>query len=403
TSKSDRRPKRIGVVLVFSSKFCHNKSVHFSIFYEKLNKMTKLYTKAPLLTNFIKNIAMTSYAKRLNCTAPQKLLYSEYGDPLKVVNLSPAELRDPQPDEVVVKLLVAPVNPADINTIQGKYPSKPALPAVPGNEGVGQVIKVGTNVKDLVEGDHVVPLRQNLGTWQTHLVLSKDIVLKVPQKLGVIEAATLTVNPCTAYRMLRDFTELKPGDSVIQNGSNSACGQYIIQICRSWGIRTINIIRDRPNVSDLKAYLINLGATHVLTEEELRTTDIFKSGQINKPKLALNCVGGKNALECSRHLQNGSPMVTYGGMSREPLAVPTAALIFKDLQFRGFWMTRWSEKNATNIDRFEMYSELISMMTSNELHGPSYELVDFHNYKEALINTLTVKGMIGKKYLLKFD
>lgn len=153
----------------------------------------------------------------------------------------------------------------------------------------------------------------------------------------------------------------------------------------------------------MKNYLTKLGATYVLTEEELRTTDIFKTGKIDKPKLALNCVGGKNALECSRHLQNGSPMVTYGGMSREPLNIPTSALIFKDLEFKGFWMTRWSKENATSIDRFEMFEELITMMINDDLHGPAYEFVEFNNYKEALLNTLTIKGMIGKKYILKFE
>jgi len=349
-----------------------------------------------------KNTTLNSF-KRCNSTAAQKLFYREYGDPMKVISMETSELSDPQPEEVLVKLLASPVNPADINTIQGKYPSKPVLPAVPGNEGVGKIVRIGSKVKDLAEGDHVIPLSGNLGTWQTHLVLRQDNVLKVPKKLGLVEAATLTVNPCTAFRMLKDFTDLKPGNTVIQNGANSACGQNVIQICRAWGIHTVNIVRDRPNISELKQYLSKLGATHVLTEEELRSTDIFKTGQVEKPKLALNSVGGKNALECLRHLQNGSPMVTYGGMSREPVTIPTSALIFKDVQIRGFWMTRWTKENATSVDRFEMFSELISMMTSNELQGPAYEMVDFDNYKEALLNTLTVKGMIGKKYLLKFE
>ncbi|XP_050298766.1 enoyl-[acyl-carrier-protein] reductase, mitochondrial isoform X2 [Anthonomus grandis grandis] len=327
----------------------------------------------------------------------------EYGDPLKVIQLTETELPDPKPDEVLVKLLAAPVNPADINTIQGKYPSKPELPAVPGNEGVGKVIKVGSNVIEFAEGDHVIPLNPNLGTWRTHVLLPKDTLLQVPKKLGLVEAATLTVNPCTAYRMLKDFADLKPGDTVIQNGANSACGQNVIQICRAWGLRTVNIVRDRPNIQELKSYLAKLGATYVLTEEELRTTQIFKNELLDKPKLALNCVGGKNALECLRYLKNSSSMVTYGGMSRDPLTVPTSALIFKDLQFRGFWMTRWSKENSTSIDRFEMFSELISMMTSNELKGPAYEMVDFKDFKRALLNTLTIRGMIGKKFILRFE
>ncbi|CAG9773947.1 unnamed protein product [Ceutorhynchus assimilis] len=342
--------------------------------------------------------------ERFNSSTARKLLYTEYGDPLEVVKLVPAELKEPQSDEVLIQLIAAPVNPADINTIQGKYPSKPPLPAVPGNEGVGKIIRVGANAsKEFAEGDRVIPLSSNLGTWQTHLLLPKDCVLKLPRKVQTAQAATLTVNPCTAFRMLRDFADLQPGDTVIQNGANSACGQNVIQICRAWGLRSVNIVRNRPNISELKQYLIKLGANYVLTEEELRTNDLFKSGLLHKPKLALNCVGGKNALECLRHLDNGSTMVTYGGMSREPLSIPTAALIFKDLKFKGFWMTRWTKDNFNSVDRFEMLSELISMMTSNELEAPAHMMIKFDDYKEALKNTLNMQGMIGKKFILDFE
>ncbi|XP_072394555.1 enoyl-[acyl-carrier-protein] reductase, mitochondrial [Diabrotica undecimpunctata] len=339
--------------------------------------------------------------QRFSSTTSSKLIYFEYGDPLKVVNLEEESIADPNDQQVLIKMLAAPVNPADINTIQGKYPSKPELPAVPGNEGVGIVEKVGSGVVDISRGDHVVPLTNNLGTWRTHIVLNSNNVLKVPKKLGLVEAATLTVNPCTAYRMLRDFTALKPGDTVIQNGANSACGQNVIQLCKSWGVRTVNVVRNRPEINELRKFLQNLGATYVLTEEEIRSTDIFR-GAVDKPKLALNCVGGKSALDIMRYLQNGSPIVTYGGMSREPVTVPTSALIFKDIKVRGFWMTRWTKENGSSVERMEMFEELISLMTNNDLHGPSHKMVRFNNYHEAIMNTLTVKGMTGKKFILDF-
>lgn len=45
--------------------------------------------------------------------------------------------------------------------------------------------------------------------------------------------------------MLNDFTRLKEGDVIVQNGATSAVGQAIIQICASRNIKTFNIIRDR--------------------------------------------------------------------------------------------------------------------------------------------------------------
>lgn len=71
-----------------------------------------------------------------------------------------------------------------------------------------------------------------------------------------IVASMLNVNPCTAYRMLKDFVALKEGDTVIQNGANSAVGQFVIQLCRLWGIKSINIIRERPDAQNLKVKLV---------------------------------------------------------------------------------------------------------------------------------------------------
>jgi NADPH:quinone reductase-like Zn-dependent oxidoreductase len=62
------------------------------------------------------------------------------------------------------------------------------------------------------------------------------------------------------------------------------------------------------------------------------------------PRLALNAVGGASALTLLRLVADGGTVVTYGGMSRQPLTVLTGALIFRDITFRGFWMTRWTEQ-----------------------------------------------------------
>lgn len=277
------------------------------------------------------------------------------------------------------------------------------MPAIGGKEGVGEIIEIGENVNNLSPGDRVIHLTTEPGTWRTHGIFSADDLFKIPKELGLAEAATFSVNPCTAYRMIKDFRTLKPGDTLIQNGANSACGQNAIQLCKAWNINSVNIIRNRPDVDKLKQYLTELGATYVLTEEELRTTNLFKSGQLKKPLLGLNCVGGKNALEVLRHLGPKGAMVTYGGMSRDPVTVPTSAFIFKDIAAYGFWMTRWSKENAKCDARKEMFDDLIQLMLSKKLTAPKHEFVKFDLYKNALLNTLSVQGFAGKKYILDFE
>lgn len=276
------------------------------------------------------------------------------------------------------------------------------LPQIAGNEGVGIVEDVGKEVNEISTGSKVIVTRPAQGTWRDLAIFSKDILRVVPDNLGVVEAATLTVNPCTAYRMLTDFVPVKDnGLVVIQNGANSACGQNVIQICKAWGVQTVNIVRNRPNIAELKKYLEDLGATYVLTEKELRTTNLFKDKQIERPSLALNCVGGKSSAEVLRHLQHSGKMVTYGGMSREPVTIPTSALIFKNISFHGFWMTAYNEV-ADKAQKDQMIEDIIALMCEGKLKGPAHKMVKLDNYLEAIGNALTVTGFMGCKYILSF-
>uniref|UniRef100_UPI0023DD4AC4 enoyl-[acyl-carrier-protein] reductase, mitochondrial-like n=1 Tax=Callithrix jacchus TaxID=9483 RepID=UPI0023DD4AC4 len=283
------------------------------------------------------------------------LVYGHHGDPAKVVELKNLELAAVGGSDVLMKMLAAPINPSDINMIQGNYSLLPELPAVGGNEGVAQVLAVGSSVTRLKPGDWVIPANAGLGTWRTEAMFSEEALIQVPSDIPLESAATLGVNPCTAYRMLMDFEQLQPGDSVIQNASNSGVGQAVIQIAAALGLRTISVVQDRPDIQKLTDRLKSLGAKHVITEEELRRPEIknlFKD--MPQPHLALNCVGGKSSTELLRQLARGGTMVTYGGMAKQPIIASVSLLIFKDLKLRGFWLSQWKKDHSP-----DQFKELI--------------------------------------------
>ncbi|XP_018554159.1 enoyl-[acyl-carrier-protein] reductase, mitochondrial [Lates calcarifer] len=332
------------------------------------------------------NVSHFSHSARLSAQTCKALLYRRHGDPSQIVKLEEVDLPLIGAKDVLVKMLAAPINPSDINMIQGTYAILPDLPAVGGNEGVAQVIEVGSQVNSLKKGDWVIPKDAGLGTWRTEAVLAEDSVISLPNDIPLLSAATLGVNPCTALRMLSDFEDLKPGDTVIQNAANSGVGQAAIQIAAARGINTINVVRDRPEFTQLSDRLKAMGATHVIKEETLRRPEIkelFKT--CPKPKLALNGVGGKSATELLRHLQVGGSMVTYGGMAKQPVTVPVSALIFKDVKVRGFWVTQW-KRDHSNDERAlrAMLDELCSLIRQGKLMAPACTEVGFRDYSKSL-------------------
>ncbi|XP_061415998.1 enoyl-[acyl-carrier-protein] reductase, mitochondrial-like isoform X1 [Lethenteron reissneri] len=329
------------------------------------------------------------------------LVYAEHGEPAKVVKMEEQLLPPVGEREVLIRMLAAPINPADINMLQGKYGIQPPLPAIGGNEGVGQVEEVGSKVTKVKPGDWVLPVGSVFGTWRTAGVCSEDAMVTVPRDLPLLSAATIHVNPATAYRMLHDFTPLKPGDVVIQNGANSAVGQAVIQIAASMGVTTVNIVRDRPELGKLVEKLKAMGADFVLTEEELRKVEAKELWKkLPKPRLAFNCVGGKSATELLRNIERSGTMVTYGGMSRQPVIIPTSALIFNDVKVLGFWMTQWKRQyaQADGERQARMLSELCSLARVGKLTAPMCNEVPFHDFQVAL--EAAVKPFLSEKQIL---
>ena len=282
-------------------------------------------------------------------------VYETHGNPAEVLRVVDCPWRKPEPNEVVVKMSGAPINPADLNSIEGKYPIKAQLPATPGMEGAGIVTEVGSAVRDLAVGTQVI-LPHSFGTWREVAVIAADKLVAAPKEIEPVQAAMLKVNPITAWRMLHDFVSLRPGDWLIQNAANSGAGQCVIQIARELGYKTVNVVRRPELVKELRS----LGGDVVLVDGENLRDEVAAATGKAPIRLALNAVGGENALRVAKCLASDGTMVTYGAMSLQPLSIPNGMLIFKNLRFTGFWVNKWYDA-ATPDERAETFQPLFDM------------------------------------------
>jgi trans-2-enoyl-CoA reductase len=66
-------------------------------------------------------------------------------------------------------------------------------------------------------------------------------------------------------------------------------------------------------------------------------------------------------------------MITYGGMSRESLTIPTSLFIFKRIQAKGFWLSKWFLENPSHKVRQEIYQDLFSLMRKGYLREPIHQ------------------------------
>ncbi len=282
-------------------------------------------------------------------------IYETHGIPTEVLRIVDRPWPQPAPDEVIVKMAAAPINPADLNSIEGKYPVRPALPATPGMEGAGVVVELGSAVRNLAVGTQVI-LPHGLGTWREACAVAAEKLISVPARIEPIQAAMLKINPVTAWRMLHDFVSLQPGDWLIQNAANSAAGRCTIQIARELGYKSVNIVRRAELIEELRTE----GGDVVLLDGESVRDEVAVATQGAPIRLALNAVGGENALRMAKTLAPEATMVTYGAMSLKPLLIPNGLFIFKNLRFTGFWVNKWYD-GATPEQRAETFAPLFEM------------------------------------------
>lgn len=151
---------------------------------------------------------MRHFSKWVN----RAIVYSENGDPSKVLtSLRYPPLPVPASDTINIQFILTPINPADLNVIEGVYPSQPSANTsltpsgkgskdhavfVAGNEGLARVTAVGNGVKSLKEQDWVVMTRPQVGTWCTMKNVGVGDVIKIPRVHGLSEVhgAMMTVS-----------------------------------------------------------------------------------------------------------------------------------------------------------------------------------------------------------------
>jgi len=327
----------------------------------------------------------------------RRIVFPEFGKASEQVQINTYETPKSAPGEVLVRLLYAPINPADFNYIEGTYGLKPTIfPAPAGMEGSGVVLELGDGVKGIAVGDHVA-LLAGPGCWQQVQSVPTADLFVLPEGLDPIQGAMLKVNPPTAWAMLHELGPPEPGSLVVQNLGNSNVGLSTIGIGKHLGIDVVSFVRSESGRDQCKA----AGASE--DQVFLDTVDgLAKAKDVLGKRcgvLGFNGVGGDSALRVMNLLGEGATLLSYGAMGRKPIKVPTGMLLFKDLRLQGFWLTRWL-KNHSSDELTELLGKVAAVMADGHLSLPVAKTYRFTDVSAALDHAS--QGGLGGKVVLEF-
>lgn len=255
----------------------------------------------------------------------------------EVLEFIEMEVPAPGPNEVRIKVEAIGINRADSMWRNDKYVESPVFPAGLGYDAAGIVNAVGKDVADFDVGDIVSTIPAfSLNKYSTYgeIILVPDhAVVKYPESLSFVEAASVWMMFITAYGALVFDAQVKAGDFVIIPAASSSVGLAAIQIANYAGATPIALTR----TPEKKQRLHEVGAPHVIvTKEQEMLAEVMRITDGNGARVVFDPVGGPDFPKLIAALTFQGIVYIYGALSEDDTSVPVLEMIRKMPLVRGY-------------------------------------------------------------------
>lgn len=329
------------------------------------------------------------------------LVFESFGTPRDVLQLRDVPCPEPGSAAVRVRMRASPINPSDLMVVRGQYGRLPRLPATPGFEGVGIIEAVGpgllARLRGLRPGRRVAVLNSGGGNWAQQVVVSARNVVPLPDDVPDDQAASFFVNPATALVMTTNVLRITAGAWLVQTAAGSALGQMVIRLGKHLGFHTINLVRRRDAVDELR----RIGAEHVLVtgEDDIPARVRELTGGRGAP-FGLDAVGGKATLDVLQALAPGGRVLVYGTLAGEPVPLDPRLLMVGQKAIEGFWLSEWV-KAQNPLRMLLLFRRIIALMRAGVLVSPVAQSFPLERYADAV--EMAERPGKGGKVLLRLD
>jgi NADPH2:quinone reductase len=265
----------------------------------------------------------------------------------------------PQPDEAVLQLHYAALNPADRYLAESLYPARPRLPHVLGRDGMGTVVGVGNGVKDARVGDRRAILRGEAGgnrpgTFAQRVAVPAQDLVEIPAGWSEPEAAGAALVYLTAYQALTMWGPLPPSAVVLVTGASGGVGVAAVQLAAARGHKVLALSRS----PEKRRRLEQLGATATFDPEDPKWPLALKTAFApRRVDLAIDNIGGKLLPHVINTLGDLGRVSVVGRLAGPVPSFNTATLFFRRIRLGGVAVGAW-----TNAESRAAWQEVLSLL-----------------------------------------
>lgn len=226
---------------------------------------------------------------------------------IKNLKLIDEDIEDPGANEVQVEVKSVGLNFADIFAMFGLYGATPEGSFVPGLEFAGTVLKCGSNVTDLKEGQSVMGVTR-FGGYASHINIEAVYLLPLPKDWNFEEGAAYLVQVLTAYYGLVELGNIKEGSTVLIQSAAGGVGVWANRIAKQINAYTIGCV---GSVGKLK-FLEEEGYDKSIIRAKSFRADLKKALQGKELNIVMESVGGKILMDSYVTMASEGRMIVYG-------------------------------------------------------------------------------------------
>lgn len=320
----------------------------------------------------------------------RQVLFDRCGEPEQVLYLADVEVPVPGPGEVVLRVLLAPLHPADLVIIEGTYVPPESFPAAAGIEAVGIVESVGEGVATTLIGQRCAISRVR-GSWAERLLAPAAALIPILPALPDELACQIQINPLTAELLLQG---VRQQGAVLNAAAGSAVGHLVAQIGERIGRRVINLVRSASTAAALRGegrrLVVDCSAPNWQTE--------VRDAACGEPIVAaFDPIAGSFSQQLLGLLDQGGALFLYGSLSGQPVEVSAMALAGRDLAVRGFWLAPWMAQTSA-AEQVRVLNGIQQRLIEKELTIPIAGVYRLDSLQDALREARRV-GRRGKVLL----
>jgi NADPH2:quinone reductase len=305
--------------------------------------------------------------------APELLTVTEVADPR------------PGPGEVAVNVAAAAVNFPDLLIMSGEYQASWPLPLIPGSEFAGTVAATGPGAGGFAAGERVAGTVA-VGAFAEKIAVPAASLWRVPDGVGLADAAAFRVTYLTAYHALRSVADVRGGDWTVVLGAAGGVGLAAVDIARLLGARVIAAASSAEKLAVCQAR----GAEAVIDYGGEDLKNAIKAITGRGADVVLDPVGGPHSEQALRATAWGGRFVCLGFASGQIPRIPLNLVLLKGAVVHGFEIRTFADHRPDLAARDQ--AELAEHFAAGRLRpcvSARYELADITAALQAVRNRKT--------------